>query len=131
MKKIFAVLLAMTLLFSLAACGGKEEAPAPTEAPAAAPVEETPAPVSTEEPVAEPEPTEEPAVEEPSLMELAESFVGGEAAELIAAIGEPVSTDYAPSCLGSGEDGILEYADFLVYTYRENGSERVDTVLAK
>ena len=131
MKKIFAVLLAMTLLFSLTACGGKEE-PAPTEAPAA-PVEETPAPVSTEAPaVTEPEPTEEPAVEEePSIMELAESFAGGEAADMIAAIGEPISTDYAPSCLGSGEDGILEYADFLVYTYRENGSERVDTVLAK
>ena len=130
MKKIFAVLLAVMLLLSLSACGGKEEnVPAPTEAPvAAAPAEETPAPVA-----AEPEPTEEPAPveEEPSLMELAESFVGGEAADMIAAVGEPVSADYAPSCLGSGEDGILEYADFLVYTYWEGGSERVDTVLAR
>ena len=52
-------------------------------------------------------------------------------AELIAAIGEPISADYASSCLGSGEDGILEYEDFLVYTYRNGESERVDTVLPK
>ena len=64
-------------------------------------------------------------------MAVAESFVGGEAAELIAAIGEPISADYASSCLGSGEDGILEYEDFLVYTYRNGESERVDTVLPK
>ena len=88
-------------------------APAPTAAP------ETPAP------------TPESAGEEPSRMAVAESFVGGEAAELIAAIGEPISADYASSCLGSGEDGILEYEDFLVYTYRNGESERVDTVLPK
>ena len=78
-----------------------------------------------------PAPTPESAGEEPSRMAVAESFVGGEAAELIAAIGEPISADYASSCLGSGEDGILEYEDFLVYTYRNGESERVDTVLPK
>ena len=138
MKKYFAFLLALTMLCSLTACGGKEEnvpAPAPeTAPPVTAPVlENTDVGNSEEPPAAEPEPNPAPEIAEaePSLMEIAESFVGGEASELIAAIGEPQSADYASSCLGSGEDGILEYADFLVYTYREGDSERVDTVLAK
>jgi len=43
MKKILAMLLVLTMLFTLAACGSKkEEAPAATEAPAEAPAEETP-----------------------------------------------------------------------------------------
>lgn len=125
MKKLFVTVLTLALLLTLAACSGKD-APAPTAeatpAPSAAP--ETPAPET-------PAPTPESAGEEPSRMAVAESFVGGEAAELIAAIGEPISADYASSCLGSGEDGILEYEDFLVYTYRNGESERVDTVLPK
>ena len=56
---------------------------------------------NTPEAVVTPAPTPESAGEEPSRMAVAESFVGGEAAELIAAIGEPISADYASSCLGS------------------------------
>jgi len=37
MKKFLAMLLALTMVLSLAACGAKNETPAPTEAPAAAP----------------------------------------------------------------------------------------------
>ena len=43
-------------------------------------------------------------------------------------IGEPDSADYAPSCLGPGEDGELTYDGFIVYTYREEGSETVEDV---
>ena len=52
MKKIFALLLALCMVFALCACGSKTETPAPepTEAPA----------------VEEPAPTEEPAAEEPA-----------------------------------------------------------------
>ena len=129
MKKICVILLALCLMLSLAACG-KEEAPAPTPAPA------TPAaPVATEAPA----PTEAPAVEEapaePELsdFEKAESCIDGSVEDLFALIGEPNSADYAPSCLGGvatgGEDGMLYYDGFIVYTYRENGEESVYTVM--
>ncbi len=48
MKKIIALLLALVMVLSLAACGGKTEAPAATEAPKAD------APAATEAPAAEP-----------------------------------------------------------------------------
>lgn len=124
MKKIFAALLMLTLLMALCACG-QEEAPAPTATPEAAPTEEV-AP-ATETPVEE---SAEPAEQELSDFEKAEACVGQGVDALYAAIGEPNSSDYAPSCLGEGEDGILYYDGFSVYTYREGESERVDTVLA-
>ena len=53
-KKYLALLLALVMVFALAACGSTAEAPAPaTEAPAAEP--ETPA----EEPAAEADPMED------------------------------------------------------------------------
>ena len=131
MKKFCIVLLALCLMLSLAACG-KEEAPAPTAAPVApaAPVA-TEAPAATEAPVVE-EPVEE-APAEPSAMEKAESCIGGSVEDLYALIGEPSSSDYAPSCLGGvatgGEDGMLYYDGFIVYTYREGDNERVDVVM--
>ena len=48
MKKLIAMLLALAMVLSLAACGGKTEAPAATEAPKAD------APAATEAPAAEP-----------------------------------------------------------------------------
>lgn len=125
MKKITVILLALCLMLSLAACG-KEEAPAPTAAPAA-----PAAPVATEAPVEEAPVEEAPA--EPSAMEKAESCIGGSVEDLYALIGEPSSSDYAPSCLGGvatgGEDGMLYYDGFIVYTYREGDNERVDVVM--
>ena len=56
-------------------------------------------------------------------------FIGQSVSSLIAAIGQPLSWDYAPSCLGSGEDGELIYNGFTVYTYREGGSETVVDVI--
>ncbi|MBE6970399.1 MAG: hypothetical protein E7442_09835 [Ruminococcaceae bacterium] len=131
MKKICIVLLALCLMLSLAACG-KEEAPAPTQAPAA-----PAAPVATEAPAA-PAATEAPAAEEPAEPELsdfekAESCIDGSVEDLYALIGEPNSADYAPSCLGGvatgGEDGMLYYDGFIVYTYREGDNESVYTVM--
>ena len=49
MKKIIALLLALAMVLSLAACGGKTEAPAATEAPKAeAPATEAPAAEASE-----------------------------------------------------------------------------------
>lgn len=53
MKKFLALLLAVVMVLSLAACGSEAPAPAPTEAPAEQPAE-TPAEQPVEEPTAEP-----------------------------------------------------------------------------
>lgn len=137
MKKTIAIILALMLVLSLAACGGEKEAidsiggqdgpeVTATATPAATP-EPTPAPETTPEPTAEPTPV---PIEEPEddLKATAESFIGAALEELIAAIGEPESSDYAPSCLGPGEDGNLYYEGFVVYTYREDGTETVEYV---
>lgn len=128
MKKLTCLLLALTLLLGLAACG--EEPAEVTEEPAAGsvePVEESAPPA--EESVAPAEESEAPAEEEPSPLEAAKEFEGAPLEDLIAAIGEPESSDYAPSCLCEGEDGNLYYDGFTVYTYRDvDGSETVNYV---
>lgn len=121
MKKLTCLLLALTLLLGLAACG--EEPAEVTEEPAAGSVE----PVEESAPPAEE--SEAPAEEEPSPLEAAKAFEGAPLEDLIAAVGEPLSSDYAPSCLGEGEDGNLYYDGFTVYTYRDvDGSETVNYV---
>ena len=128
MKKLTCLLLALTLLLGLAACG--EEPAEVTEEPAAGSVEPaaepSAAPEASEAPAEE---SEAPAEEEPSPLEAAKEFEGAPLEDLIAAIGEPLSSDYAPSCLGEGEDGNLYYDGFTVYTYRDvDGSETVNYV---
>ena len=128
MKKLTCLLLALTLLLGLAACG--EEPAEVTEEPAAGSVEPAVEPsVAPEESEAPAEESEAPAEGEPSPLEAAKAFEGAPLEDLIAAIGEPLSSDYAPSCLGEGEDGNLYYDGFTVYTYRDvDGSETVNYV---
>ena len=128
MKKLTCLLLALTLLFGLAACG--EEPAEVTEEPAAGSAEPaaepSAAPEASEAPAEE---SEAPAEEEPSPLEAAKAFEGAPLEDLIAAVGEPLSSDYAPSCLGEGEDGNLYYDGFTVYTYRDtDGQETVNYV---
>lgn len=127
MKKITCLLLALALLLCLAACGGEPAADAGEPvAESEEPVAESEEPVAeSEEPVAE---SEAPA-EEATPLETAKEFEGANLEDLIAAIGEPQSSDYAPSCLGEGEDGNLYYDGFTVYTYRDvDGTEVVNYV---
>ena len=128
MKKLTCLLLALTLLLGLAACG--EEPAEVTEEPAAESVEPAAEPsAAPEESEAPAEESEAPAEEEPSPLEAAKAFEGAPLEDLIAAVGEPLSSDYAPSCLGEGEDGSLYYDGFTVYTYRDvDGSETVNYV---
>jgi len=100
------ILFSIVLAILLSACG-------PANSPAA-----TPAP--TAEAVPE---TVSPAVPEVDAKELAVSMIDKEVSELIAVIGEPVSSDYAKSCLGNGDDGELVFDGFTVYTYKEGNSE--------
>ena len=92
--------------------------------------------VTAPEPAAEPEPEPQPEPEpEPDpqpvvpTADAARAYIGQSASSLIAALGSPISSSYAPSCLGPGEDGELIYSGFTVYTYRENGVETVEDVL--
>lgn len=57
--------------------------------------------------------------------QIAESLIDHDVSELIAAIGEPQSSDYVTSCLGPGQDGELVYDGFTVFTYREGDYEIV------
>lgn len=129
MKKLIALLLAVLMIASLCACGAATpEAPETTEGmteeTTEAPLEE-----STEEITEEVTETIPVAVGNAD-MALAESCIDKSVEELFQLIGEPISADYAPSCLnpGEGEDGNLEYDGFIVYTYREGDQETVQYV---
>lgn len=125
MKKL--VILLLALMPVLCACG--QDAPEATAAPVvivtqpAAPTAEVPATsdsVETEAPVTETAPA--------TAKDLAQTCIDKGVEELYALIGEPESSDYAPSCLGPGEDGNLYYDGFTVYTYREGDVETVRVV---
>lgn len=129
MKKILSLMLAAMLVLGLAACGdaGSSETPAPTAAPSEAAPEDTTSPTEAVEGTAAPEDGKNGG--DASLLETAKTFEGAPVEDLIAAIGEPESSDYAPSCLGEGEDGNLYYDGFTVYTYRDtDGQETVNYV---
>ena len=70
MKKIFALLLALVMVFSLVACASKTEIPA-TETKTEETATETTTEEKTEEPAAEEEKTEEPAAEEGKVYNVA------------------------------------------------------------
>lgn len=134
MKNILSLALAMILALGLAACGesGTEPSAAPSDPAAVDTTTPDPAAESTEtqDPAAGSTETAEPAEETGgSLLEIAKGYEGANVDELIAAIGDPNSSDYAPSCLGEGEDGNLYYDGFTVYTYRDtSGAETVNYV---
>ena len=146
MKKLFALILAVLMLLSMAACGTMEQPgadgendPAVTEPKNAEPnAENEPADAEKNAPAdAEPDAPQnvepqQPAESQPAAVSAdkatAAGYVGADVSALYAAVGRPASSDYAPSCLGTGEDGNLYYDGFTVYTYRENGSEIIQYV---
>ena len=136
MKKILTLLLCLALVLSLCACGSKTD---DTSAggdqnavitPGA--IEDTTGDLTGEDSAAgeEYETSEGPADSEEvdpvaEKLDIVKQYIDKPLADLIAVIGEPQSRDYAPSCLGDGEDGLLVYDGFVVYTYREGDSEIV------
>ena len=92
------------------------------------PEDTIPDPDPAPEPAPAPEPEPQPETPD-ATKETASAYIGRSVSSLIAAIGQPKGSDYAPSCLGDGEDGELFYDGFTVYTYRVNGTETVQDVL--
>ena len=86
--------------------------------------------IHAEEPVVDgpQEKPEDPAPELTDPVKIAEDMLGQPVSDLLEKIGEPNYTDYAPSCLGPGEDGELGYDGFTVYTYREGDTECIEEV---
>ena len=115
---IIALVLALVMAFTLCACGKTPAEPEVTEPVEAGPelIDEIP---EDDLPESMPEITKR---------DLAMTMIGEPLEDLIDMIGEPISSDYAPSCLGPGEDGELVYEDFIVYTYREGDMERVEEI---
>ena len=138
----FAAGLLSLLLLSSCAGGAESELSSPeasrtASSPSAAAVQESPADetpsAEAEDEAEENEEAEEVREEEAPMTEeevlaVAMEYIGRPVDELISVIGEPEDRDYAPSCMGDGEDGNLYYAGFIVYTYRENGEETVQDV---
>ena len=106
MKRLIPIILVCTLLLGLCACGGKEPDPSTSATTAATTT------VATTQSVED-------------RINAAKSCIDKPVAELYKLIGQPDRFDYAPSCMGPGEDGNLYYEGFIVYTYRENGKESV------
>ncbi len=61
--------------------------------------------------------------------ETAAGLIDSSVQELFDAIGEPLDSRYASSCLGEGEDGELYYDGFTVYTYRDSAGETIYDVM--
>lgn len=148
LKTITVLLLTAALVLTLAACGGSPEDSAqkdsvqpvsPTHEENADNVSEcSPTPSMEASPEVTPSPTSEAQQPEQNTTSqppadpkaAAEGLVGSDVSALYAAIGYPVSSSYAPSCLGDGEDGELVYDGFTVYTFKDiNGAETVQVVL--
>ena len=122
MKKLILILMAALMLLSLCACGSDVPQGDDTLMITAKPKVETTE--GTEE--TEPMETTETTIDASSAKELAISCIDKDVSELYALIGEPQSSDYAPSCLVDGDDGMLYYEGFVVYTNRlKDGTETV------
>ena len=135
MKKLIVLLLAAMLLLSLCACANdlpegdvnmQITAKPKTETETLDDVAETEEITELVE-TAQTEETTEPeeVTVDDEMLKLAESCVDKNVSELYALIGQPTKADYAPSCLVDGEDGMLYYDGFVVYTVVENGVETV------
>ena len=104
----------------LIGCGNSapEESPAPSQ-PAETAVPSAALPDAGLEPAGEPTP-----------YEIAQKYVDRPLEELIAAIGEPLSSVYGPSCLIQGaQDGQLQYDGFWIYSLKDGEMETVKDVL--
>lgn len=122
MKQAIAIVLSLTMLLALAACGASNEPASQTAAPTeAAQATSKPAEASASE-------QEAPdTVDVAEIVEQVRAMQGQPVQDLIDWLGEPLSRDYSSSCLvDGGQDGQLDYDGFTVYTLVEpDGTETI------
>ena len=133
-EKWISIVLCLLCALLLIGCGSgaspvpaPSAAPAPSAEPSAAP-SAAPAAVLPDETL-KPDVTEAPTAKEEAL-QIAKSFEGKDLSELVAVLGEPLSSEYGPSCLGDGKDGELKYDGFIVYTTQKGSAETITLVNA-
>ena len=133
-EKWISIVLCLLCALLLIGCGSgaspvpaPSAAPAPSAEPSAAP-STAPTAVLPDEAL-KPDVTEAPTAKEEAL-QIAKSFEGKDLSELIAVLGEPLSSEYGPSCLGDGKDGELKYDGFIVYTTQKGSAETITLVNA-
>ena len=147
MKKFFAFMLALAMLFALCACGAKEEpAAAEVPKPEAQPVADDSGDVGTDSEAADASGADVYVLTDDMLAEdevnpnfdeamfnAALACKGESVDALYAAVGEPDDTHYVSSCLDlTGEDGELFYDryGFYVWTLKNAEGETVQDVRA-
>lgn len=136
MKKTMALLFALGLIMSFAACGAKTDADLVTLEPVDATAEPTQEEIllaSETNAAALAQMTPPASATDTSLdqvaYEKAQEMVGASVEELYEAIGEPSDSQYATSCLEeNAEDGMLFYNGFYVWSLRRADEEIIHEV---
>lgn len=119
-RNLILSVLCLICALLLIGCGNAS----PADVPAPSQPAETAAPSA-----ALPDANLEP-VGEPTPFEIAQGFIDRPLEELVAAIGEPLSSVYGPSCLiPGGQDGQLQYDGFWIYSVKDGEMETVKDVL--
>lgn len=126
MKKVVILILACLLMLSLCACDQGNQSNADNSKPQAG--QQDNQTTSSDATDGSHSTQESTRPSQDDLKALAESCIDKPLADLIALVGEPDSSEYAASCAGEGEDGVLLYDGFVVYTYREGEEEKVTYV---
>lgn len=131
MKKLISLLLVLSMMLTLAACGGAEPTePAKENNPTEAPAAQTEAPTAeTEAPAAE---TETPATEAPAASGTYTFTYGSttismkqDTAEVLPGLGEPKSYTEEESCAFEGLSKTYYFGSFYLETYPDGETDRV------
>lgn len=123
MKKIIPIIIALAIV--LCACGNSTETKESTEASTEQASVLPDANLKQDDSAEKTETADTASGIDPETLEKARSYVGKQLTELIAEFGQPIATEYASSCLGDGEDGLITFNGFTVETYKEGDSEEI------
>ena len=136
MKKLFAILLALAMVFALAACGGDQPAGESQTPPASQSTQPAGQPSGeTSQPAGQPSAGAEPS--DPVTVD-AYVFLTGKGntvavnqdmTGVLAVEGEPLSYFEAESCAFDGLDKTYTYAGFVISTRPEEGKDLVNSIL--